>query len=106
MQPIIIISTYPNEDSAITTIKKVLNARVAACATITKVRSLYWWNDSIDDSEEYLALFKTLKNRSVELKHIIKENHPYEVPEILEINIDGIDTSYLEWLIDSTKIKQ
>ncbi len=103
MQPIIIISTYPNENSAITTIKKALNAKAVACASLTKVRSLYWWNNNIEDSEEYLVLFKTVKDRSEELKRIIKEDHPYKVPEILEVNINDVDRPYFEWLIESVK---
>ena len=36
------------------------------------------------------------------LKEKIKETHPYQVPEIAEIDISSINQPYLKWLIDST----
>jgi periplasmic divalent cation tolerance protein len=36
------------------------------------------------------------------LKKKIKETHPYDVPEIAEIDVTSIDKSYLNWLVEST----
>ena len=38
---------------------------------------------------------KTLKNE-------IKKLHPYDVPEIAEINVNSMNKPYLDWLTDST----
>ncbi|MFB5636759.1 MAG: divalent cation tolerance protein CutA [Nitrosopumilus sp.] len=32
----------------------------------------------------------------------MKETHPYDVPEIAEIDVTSIDKSYLKWMIQST----
>ena len=54
---------------------------------------------------------KALKNRSdislitknkIKLKKKITETHPYDVPEIAEIDVTSINKSYLNWLIEST----
>ncbi|MEK0376927.1 MAG: divalent cation tolerance protein CutA, partial [Nitrosopumilus sp.] len=36
------------------------------------------------------------------LKKKIKETHPYDVPEIAEVDVTSINKSYLNWLIEST----
>ena len=37
-----------------------------------------------------------------ELKNEIKKLHPYDVPEIVEINVNSMNKPYLDWLVDST----
>lgn len=103
MNGCIVISTYPTEESALLTSKKALESRLAACVSITNVRSLYWWEGKIEDSKEYLVIFKTLKSNSEDLKRLIKENHPYTIPEIVEIDMDNVNLSYLNWMIESTQ---
>ncbi|MBI2111848.1 MAG: divalent cation tolerance protein CutA, partial [Nitrosarchaeum sp.] len=47
-------------------------------------------------------LFKTTQKNKKSLKEKIKASHPYDVPEIAEINITSINKSYLKWLVEST----
>jgi len=49
-----------------------------------------------------LVIFKTSKKNSKILKEKIKQTHPYDVPEIIELDINSINESYLKWLVDST----
>ena len=51
---------------------------------------------------EYLAFFKTTKKNEKTLKSEIKKLHPYDVPEIAEINVNSMNKPYLDWLTDST----
>jgi periplasmic divalent cation tolerance protein len=69
---------------------------------LTKVRSLYNWNNKLEDQEEYLVLFKTTTSTVEELKSNIKRAHPYEVPEIVEVRMNKVSKSYLSWLAEST----
>jgi periplasmic divalent cation tolerance protein len=73
-----------------------------ACVNISKIDSIYSWNNSIKNSSEYLAIFKTIKKNKTILKKAIKETHPYDVPEIAEIDIVSMNESYLNWLAEST----
>lgn len=96
-----IITTYPDQMSAEKIAKDSIKARLVACANIIKVRSIYVWKGKIEDTEEFLVLFKTTEKGSNKLKDFIKKNHPYEVPEIVEIAPDYVDPNYLSWLNDS-----
>ena len=102
MKPIMIISTYPNKKSINAIANQLVKKKLAACVNITKISSIYSWEGKIENSTEFIAIFKTTyKNKKI-LKEKIKETHPYQVPEIAEIDISSINQPYLKWLIDST----
>ena len=102
MKPIIIISTYPNKKSITKIANELVKNNVTACVNITKISSIYSWQGKIENTSEYLALFKTTQKNKKALKEKIKATHPYDVPEIAEINIISINQSYLKWLVEST----
>ena len=49
-----------------------------------------------------LAYFKTTKKNKQILKKELEKLHPYDVPEIAEINVESINQPYMKWLVDST----
>ena len=102
MKPIIIISTYPNKNSITKIANELVQNKIVACVNIAKISSIYSWNDKIENTTEYLAIFKTTQKNKKILKEKIKESHPYQVPEIAEIAITSINSSYLKWLTEST----
>jgi periplasmic divalent cation tolerance protein len=102
MKPIIIISTYPNKKSITKIANELVQNNVVACVNITKISSIYSWQGKIENASEYLALFKTTQKNKKSLKEKIKATHPYEIPEIAEINIASINQSYLKWIVEST----
>ena len=101
MKLIIIISTYPNKNSINKIANELVKDKIIACVNITKISSIYSWQGKIKNTSEYLALFKTTQKNKKSLKEKIKATHPYEVPEIAEINITSINKSYLKWLVES-----
>ena len=102
MKPIIIVSTYPNKKSITEIANELVQNKIAACVNITKISSIYSWQGKIENASEYLVLFKTTQKNKKSLKEKIKASHPYDVPEIAEINITSINKSYLKWLVEST----
>jgi periplasmic divalent cation tolerance protein len=102
MKPAMIISTYPNKISIKKITNKLIENKIIACVNINKISSIYSWNDKIENTTEYLVIFKTTQKNKKILKEKIKETHPYQVPEIAEINITSINSSYLKWLVKST----
>ena len=102
MKPIVIISTYPNKKSITKIANELVQNKIVACVNITKISSVYSWQGKIENTSEYLALFKTTQKNKKYLKEKIKSTHPYKVPEIAEINITSINKSYLNWILEST----
>ena len=102
MKPVIIVSTFPSKQSVTSIANKLVKKRLVACVNITTISSIYTWKGKIENQNEYLALFKTTKKNQSVLKKELKKLHPYDVPEIAEINVASVNQPYMKWLIDST----
>jgi periplasmic divalent cation tolerance protein len=102
MKLVLIISTYPDKKSISKIAKNLVKNKIVACVNISKIDSVYSWNGKIQNSSEYIAIFKTITKNKTKLKKKITETHPYDVPEIAEIDVTSINKSYLNWLIEST----
>jgi periplasmic divalent cation tolerance protein len=102
MKPVIIISTYPDKKSISKIAREFVKNKIVACVNISKISSIYSWKGKVEDTSEYIAIFKTTTKNKKLLKQKIKETHPYDVPEIAEIDVTSINDSYLKWLIEST----
>ncbi len=99
MKGVIVLSTFPSEESAAEVANKVVSAKICACVNFAKVRSVYSWKGKIEDQGEYIAFFKTTIQSAKKLKAEIARLHPYEVPEIVELKISDVAKPYLTWLI-------
>ena len=102
MMPVIIISTFPDKKIITKIANQLVKKKLAACVNITKISSIYSWKGKIENQSEYLALFKTTKTKLRSLKKELEKLHPYDVPEIVEINPISVNKLYLKWLVDST----
>ena len=102
MVPVILISTFPDKKTTTKIANQLVKKKLVACVNITKILSVYSWKGKIENQSEYLALFKTTKTKLRPLKKELGKLHPYDVPEIVEINPISMNKPYLKWLVDST----
>lgn len=62
---------------------------LAKCVNIIpNVTSIYRWKDKIEKEAEVSLLFKTSQHKINALRDFIQQNHPYEVPAILENSVE------------------
>ena len=99
---IVIVSTYPDKKSISRVAHIVVERKLAACVNYTKINSVYTWKGKIEDSKEFLALFKTTEKSKQKLKEEIATSHQYQVPEIVELRMDDVSLPYFKWLEEST----
>ncbi len=98
---IVVLTTTPNIEEAESLAQKIIEAKLAACVQILpQMKSFYFWEGEIQKDTEHLLLIKTLTERFVELEKFIKENHSYEVPEIIALSAERVSQSYLNWTRD------
>ena len=77
----------------------LVSRRMGACVNILpQVDSRFWWEGKIESANESLLIVKTKASLLDELTRLVKENHSYEVPEIITLPIVGGNQDYLKWI--------
>jgi periplasmic divalent cation tolerance protein len=99
MQVFVVLSTFPNADKAAEVARALVDERLAACVNLLPaVRSIYVWQGSISDDTETLAVIKTTRDRYDALAARLRALHPYEVPEMLALEVAAGHAAYLSWV--------
>ena len=94
----LVLTTYPSREAALTAVEGVLTLRLAACANLVPVDSRFWWKAKVEAASETLVVFKTVPKRVGALFRHLADAHPYEVPEIAEVDVPRVASSYLRYL--------
>lgn len=90
--------TCPPEHAA-TLATALVEARVAACVNIVPaVRSIYRWQDRVHDDGEALLLIKHPRAGFEALKAAVLARHPYELPEVIAVDVVDGHAPYLDWI--------
>jgi len=93
-----ISTTLPTTAKASALARAVVGARLAACAHLVPLRSVYWWKGRIERAAEVAVQFKTRRPLTQALMAFIRERHSYEVPEIVVTPILDGGADYLAWI--------
>ena len=104
MSAVLIITTLPDREAAMRLAEALIAARVAACVNVlAPCLSIYHWQGKTESAEETPVLIKTVAARYPEVELLIRANHPYELPEIIQVPISGGLPAYLDWLGSETR---
>lgn len=96
--------TAPDRAQATAMARALVDERLAACVNIVDgVRSVYRWQEKVEESTEVLCLVKTRPELLDALTERVHALHPYEVPEILAFEVTDGSPTYLAWLDESTR---
>ena len=95
---IIIYSVFANKDEAQKIVKILLEKQMIVCANMHLVTSQYLWEDKIKESEEVVAILKTLKQNYKRVRKEIEAHHSYEAPLIASIKVSKINGPYYNYL--------
>jgi periplasmic divalent cation tolerance protein len=77
----------------------LVEQRLAGCVQIIgPILSTFWWDDKLEQNEEFLCLIKTEAEMYDRLAAAIMAAHPYDVPEILAVPVVRGSDAYLSWL--------
>jgi periplasmic divalent cation tolerance protein len=100
-QVIVVMTNLPDADAATRLTRAALEARAAACVNrLAPVESEYWWQGKIERAQEWPLLIKTTRARYAALEAIIREQHPYDVPEVIAWPLVAGLAPYLAWVRD------
>ncbi|MET0216706.1 MAG: divalent-cation tolerance protein CutA [Burkholderiales bacterium] len=99
MDFIFVFTNLPDRDSALLIAQELITGRYAACVNVLGgCTSVYRWKGEIEKAEEVPLLIKTRGSLYAEVERVIRERHPYDLPEIIAVPVtDGLP-AYLDWL--------
>lgn len=91
----------------------VWDKRITACkhqrhqrrvrAWSDECKSKYYWNNEIEQANEYLIEMRTKLSKFNEIERLVKEIHDYEVCEISYVEILGANKEFLNWIEEELK---
>jgi periplasmic divalent cation tolerance protein len=99
---VVALSTFPDPETARKISRELVENALVACANIIPaVESMYFWKDKIEQSAEVLVIFKLTATRFDEFSKRLRQLHPYDVPEIIRLNVADGSPDYLRWISES-----
>lgn len=98
MLPLAIVTTTVDSAQAATELAQgAVQARLAACAQVEAITSHYIWEGQLTQGAEWRIVFKTLPAVQAALQTWLKQQHPYDVPQLL-LRGEWAGASYAEWV--------
>jgi len=96
--------TCPDLESAQRVADSLVEERLAACVSVLPgLRSVYRWHGAIQRADEVLLLVKTTRDRIEALTARVASLHPYELPEVVAVEVAGGLAAYLDWVEEQTR---
>lgn len=99
---LVLISCPP--DAADSLAAALVEARLAACVNVLPgLRSVYRWQEAVERADESLLIAKTTAARYAALEAGVRQRHPYELPEVVAVDIAAGLPAYLQWLATAVR---
>ena len=96
---VLVYVTCPSEETAHEIGRAMVEKQHAACANIIPgMKSIYRWQGQIESANETILILKTVKHNWSALFDAVKAMHPYDVPCIVALPVEGGHKPYLEWI--------
>ena len=103
METLLVLTNCPDEEVANTIALAVVEARLAACVNILpRVQSIYRWQGGVESATEIPLFIKSTATSYPALESIIRQHHPYDVPEIIALPVTQGLPAYLNWVAAET----
>ncbi|HEX2022721.1 MAG TPA: divalent-cation tolerance protein CutA [Candidatus Thermoplasmatota archaeon] len=95
------VSVYvacPDRETARRIARALVERKLAACANLLPIESVYRWEGRVEESAEVAMFLKTRRARVPEVVRAVEELHPYEVPCVVAFDLVGGAARYLAWV--------
>ena len=99
------MTSLPDMEAAKALARRLIDANLAACVQLQpRVQSIYRWEGRICEEQEVALVAKTTAAQWPAISVFIKQNHSYDIPEIIAQPIIHSDTDYARWVITETAV--
>jgi periplasmic divalent cation tolerance protein len=101
MKPIAVVTTVASREDARRLAHTLVERKLAACAQISEIESVYRWKGAVQQEPELRILFKTTDERYALVESTIRELHPYELPAIHAFAFEHVYAAYAAWVAEN-----
>jgi len=95
--------TASNLEEATRIARAIIEEKLGACANIHPIKSMYSWQGTIEEDEEYALSIKTKTELVDKVTARVKELHSYETTCIISHIITSGWPPYLDWIREETQ---
>ena len=99
----IVLATVPSKEVGTMLARELVEARLAACVNILPATSVYRWEGEVQEDEEHLLVIKTRRTYIDDIRDLFDEKHPYDLPELISMEVEDGSAAYLNWIRDETE---
>ena len=101
MTPIAVVTTVASPAEAQRLAQALVQRRLAACAQVSQIQSVYRWQGEVHNEPECRVVIKTTRERYAQVEQAIRELHSYELPAIHALAFEAVYAPYGEWIAQS-----
>ncbi len=94
----VILTTAGSREEAGKLSEMLVTRKLAACVQFMEMTSTYFWDGKLNRGPEFLLFVKTASHLYPAVEAALVENHSYQVPEVVELQIARGLPGYLDWL--------
>ena len=103
MSVMFVYATAEDAAEALRIGRAIVEERLAACANIVdRMRSVYWWQGTVQEGSEAVLILKTTEDRLGALIARVRELHSYDCPCIEALPVVGGNQGFLDWVASET----
>jgi len=100
----LVLCTCPDAETARGIARTLVEERLAACVNVVPgLHSTYRWQGAVESADEVLLLAKTTQDRFPALRDRLVALHPYELPEVIAVDVAAGSPAYLDWVAAGTR---
>jgi periplasmic divalent cation tolerance protein len=104
-EALVVLTTLETVEDGERLANLLVEGNLAACVQILPpMKSIYRWEGKVEQAREVLLLIKTTGAVYNKIEEAIRENHPYQTPEIIALKVTVGSEKYLDWLGSSVKL--
>lgn len=101
---LLVLTNLPDAASARRLADALVENHAAACVNLLAgCTSVYRWQGKVESASEVPLLIKTTAAAYPRLEKLVRELHPYELPEIIAVPVEAGLPGYLQWVAQETK---
>lgn len=99
---LVVTTTHENEQAARALAEGAVRERLAACAQLYPVGSVYRWQGEVRSEPEWRVDLKTRAELADRLTAFLVGHHTYGTPEVVAVPVVSGSPGYLEWITAQT----